>query len=404
VLVVQHDGFIVRPESWDRKFLQYDYIGAPWDNGIVGNGGFSLRSKRLLDVLAEMRDLLTWPHPEDGALCCTYRDELESRGILFAPTDVARRFSVEDEAYQNSFGLHGYTTQCLSGLSLDGLEAQAARSRPHKRAGQKVTPQTGASYATAPSRTDLLPTLQRLFDQARKTPSDFNEHVETLARLARDCVHITEFGLRLGVSTKGLLYGRPQTLVSYDYKWYDTADVLASAAHDAGVHFRFIHADVLSVEIDDTDLLFIDTIHTYSQLTTELQRHAHRVRRYLVFHDTTTFGTRGEDGGPGIWPAIEDFLFAHPFWQIQEKYENNNGLTVLRRTDFKERRDDMLDGANRGTTSARQPPDGGVVVDETRELDAIVAYVEAGEHTQTAATSVRMSSGTRQQTPLAGSA
>jgi hypothetical protein len=61
-LLIQHDGFIVDPEMWDDNFYNYDYIGAPWpsiDNHFVdpfgkvrrvGNGGFSFRSKKLLEV------------------------------------------------------------------------------------------------------------------------------------------------------------------------------------------------------------------------------------------------------------------------------------------------------------------------------------------------------------------
>ncbi len=63
VLIVQYDGFILNPRLWRDEFLDYDYIGAPWfvadwlvqdftfpkrllGTRIVGNGGFSLRSKK----------------------------------------------------------------------------------------------------------------------------------------------------------------------------------------------------------------------------------------------------------------------------------------------------------------------------------------------------------------------
>ena len=60
-LIIQHDGFVINPQAWDDEFLEYDYIGSPWNDGNakladidekykVGNGGFSLRSKRLGDV------------------------------------------------------------------------------------------------------------------------------------------------------------------------------------------------------------------------------------------------------------------------------------------------------------------------------------------------------------------
>jgi len=34
----------------------------------------------------------------------------------------------------------------------------------------------------------------------------------------------------------------------------------------------------------------------------------------------------------GLWPAVEEFLAAHPFeWMLRDRFTNNNGLTVLER-------------------------------------------------------------------------
>lgn len=109
-LVVQWDGFIIHPECWDHGFLEYDYIGAPWHHlgGAVGNGGFSLRSRRLMEAMREMG--IPETHPEDYQICVRYRGELESRfGIRFAPKEVAERFSWEWlEPAAPTFGLHGF--------------------------------------------------------------------------------------------------------------------------------------------------------------------------------------------------------------------------------------------------------------------------------------------------------
>lgn len=111
VLIAQYDGFIANPERWSHDFLDYDYIGAPWpqfDRHNVGNGGFSLRSRRLLTVLRDM-DVALDDRPEDIAICQLWRSRLEQRhGIHFAPTDVARRFSYESGPSTGpSFGFHG---------------------------------------------------------------------------------------------------------------------------------------------------------------------------------------------------------------------------------------------------------------------------------------------------------
>lgn len=110
VLVVQWDGFVSNPDLWDPSFLSWDYIGAPWYHGdspgSVGNGGFSLRSAKLLDALASLAP--TDQEPEDMAICVTLRPQLEQCfGIRIAPLDVAQRFACEYGPYRRSFGFHG---------------------------------------------------------------------------------------------------------------------------------------------------------------------------------------------------------------------------------------------------------------------------------------------------------
>lgn len=109
VLVMQWDSFILDAAAWDPAFLDYDYLGAPWPHRVppVGNGGFSLRSRRLLDALQDpaIRDF----QPEDYCICELYRDRLEGEhGVRFAPPELARRFSFElEEPSGPAFGFHG---------------------------------------------------------------------------------------------------------------------------------------------------------------------------------------------------------------------------------------------------------------------------------------------------------
>jgi hypothetical protein len=117
VLIIQHDGFILNPNAWSDQYLNYDYIGAPlwWKKKgfIVGNGGFSLRSKKLLTALQQLGENVDLDgEPEDWFVSVNKRPCLESRGIKFAPVEVARQFSFEgNEAegikWNNQFGFHG---------------------------------------------------------------------------------------------------------------------------------------------------------------------------------------------------------------------------------------------------------------------------------------------------------
>lgn len=115
VLVAQWDGFIWKPELWDDQFLQYDYIGAPWPEKIlypgvpkhfnVGNGGFSIRSKRLQEFLKNDKNIIMH-RAEDVVICQLNRSYLESKGFSFAPFDLAKRFSWECLEQSPAFGVH----------------------------------------------------------------------------------------------------------------------------------------------------------------------------------------------------------------------------------------------------------------------------------------------------------
>jgi hypothetical protein len=130
VLIVQNDGFVINADMWDDEFFEYDYIGAPFPipkegDDIsyrspfgelirVGNGGFSLRSKRILELASELG--LEWKSyynfwNEDGFFAVHNRHIYEEHGCVFAPIEVAAKFSheqpVKETANIKPFGFHG---------------------------------------------------------------------------------------------------------------------------------------------------------------------------------------------------------------------------------------------------------------------------------------------------------
>ena len=143
MLVTQWDGFVVDPRAWSHEFLVHDYIGAVWPDQpaarSVGNGGFSLRSRRLLAAGLDPR--ITEEHPEDVVLCRTWRDHLErEHGVSFAPPALARRFAFENEAPQApTFGFHGpynlprFLDEPTLAALLDELPDEFFRSRDARR-------------------------------------------------------------------------------------------------------------------------------------------------------------------------------------------------------------------------------------------------------------------------------
>ena len=113
VLIVQWDGFVINARAWANAFRKYDYIGAAWHglfppDRMVGNGGFSLRSRRLLSAV---KQLPISSLPEDRTICHLYREKLERDfGLRFAPVKIADRFAYEyrmPDADNLPFGFHG---------------------------------------------------------------------------------------------------------------------------------------------------------------------------------------------------------------------------------------------------------------------------------------------------------
>jgi hypothetical protein len=153
-LLVQHDGYVLRGESWDPSWLQRDYIGPLYDQDTiitpasVGSGGFSLRSRRLMQLTSELLppwdgqasyDSIgprEWAHPtqrtnfwghEDGIICFHLRQALMNRGISFGTPQEAARFAHGKNKVMRdpqSFGFHGYCPgQIERGITHESMDA-----------------------------------------------------------------------------------------------------------------------------------------------------------------------------------------------------------------------------------------------------------------------------------------
>lgn len=191
--------------------------------------------------------------------------------------------------------------------------------------------------------------LEAIYRAACARPSDINQHLPVLRDYASRCEHVTEFGLRWASgSTVAFLAAQPAELISWDI------DPKAVTGHNVGAlvqvagrtKFQPRCGDSLKVTIEETDLLFIDSLHTWRQLRAELLRHAQthpggtpdsaeprkpRVKKWIAFHDTITYGFAGEDKSqPGLRAAIHDFQKNNfPLWRVVHDSHENNGLTIL---------------------------------------------------------------------------
>jgi len=196
---------------------------------------------------------------------------------------------------------------------------------------------------------------------------DISQHLLTLKKYAEKCDTVTELGCRFGSSTVAFLSAKPKRLHSFDLfhfaKLVNPVPPIEEAAEQEGIEYRFYEENVLiSQNIVDTDLLFIDTLHTYKQLSMEFFLHAHKAKKYIILHDVFLFGhsnqfflehesffenklvdnheclsgvaesfSKNLQDRQGLMPAIHEFLASHPEWKMIDLNVFNNGLMVLGR-------------------------------------------------------------------------
>jgi len=111
-LIIQYDGFAINENNFNQIFFEYDYIGAPWpqfSENNVGNGGFSLRSKKLIEAAANIASKRAHNEAEDIFLCRTAHRLLnDTYKINYASEQIAKSFSFESPfSKRNTFGFHG---------------------------------------------------------------------------------------------------------------------------------------------------------------------------------------------------------------------------------------------------------------------------------------------------------
>ena len=188
--------------------------------------------------------------------------------------------------------------------------------------------------------------------------SDINEHLPTLMELAKECQTVLECGVRGVVSSyafaEGLFQSNEENVKLYlnDINACNIEDL--RELYEEDVEFIECWQNDLTLDIE-ADMIFIDTFHIYEHLRRELKHFKDKAKKYIVLHDTEVDGLSGEsvrmketmydvlyycqevygceinDIQKGLRPAIDEFLMANKEWVLHKHYENNNGLTILKR-------------------------------------------------------------------------
>ena len=186
--------------------------------------------------------------------------------------------------------------------------------------------------------------IQEKYKECCAVNSDIFEHLPVLHALAKECKTICEMGVRNAVSVYAFAAAKPEKLICVDIKQQPGFTAFINACKNENINIVPIIADSRNIVLEKVDLLFIDTLHTYGQLITELNVHHKNVNKYIVLHDTVSYGYEDEStdygttnpssptGAKGLVPAVNDFLTQNKEWYIYKTYTNNNGITILAKT------------------------------------------------------------------------
>lgn len=192
-------------------------------------------------------------------------------------------------------------------------------------------PKPPNTFTIAADPTPKTSTIDDIYETVRTVKRDLDQHMPYLRTLAAMCQTVTEISKRRE-SLIAFSAGRPNRLISYNT---EAADPMVRQILDLSKE----ESSVITVEnrtsddidsIDSTDLLFIDSKHTYPQLKKELEKYMERVNRFAVFHDTHAYATKSEDGSEGgLLTAIREWVESHPQSFIYHHTKDQYGLTII---------------------------------------------------------------------------
>lgn len=168
--------------------------------------------------------------------------------------------------------------------------------------------------------------LLKEYEEAKNRATDINLHLPTLKRYADQCQSVCELGVRDGQSTRAFLASKAKEILSVDLYLDNRVRELFQEAQRQKKNAFYILGNSLDCNIvtGSFDLLFIDTEHNFAQLSKELELQGNKAKKYIIFHDTQTFASE-------LLPAILLFMKKNPEWVVEEVYQYNNGLMILKK-------------------------------------------------------------------------
>lgn len=217
---------------------------------------------------------------------------------------------------------------------------------------EKRTLEIGSAESKIEPKSDL----ERRYLDRVQSPSDINEHLTTLRKLASECKTVADLGINSATPAYALAFGLSQSessskkLTMIYTSMNDSLAEVVRMGRQEGLNVEFINSvSTVPIFTEAFDMVFIDTWHVYGHLKRELSKYSQITNKYIVMHDTTIDAENGETRRcgmnvqqqtvlynyqpeeilRGIWTAVEEFLENNKEWVLQRRFTHNNGLTIL---------------------------------------------------------------------------
>lgn len=325
-IVLLNDDTVITHNAWlhllERPFIECAYVGITgpfkfkWSLGLTVREALAfwcvMIRRKVIDDIGMLDPIFSPGMGEDGDFCI--RAQSFGWKLVQVPDDGVHEFGTGASAVQNFPIVHRG-----SSTFLESVEKNAIIERNTAILIERWGNSLEAAYHWCSNHT-----------------SDMMEFMPVIRKYSKGLKHITEFGTRGCVSCYGMLVEKPERFVTYDLIPNGNARVALDIAKEHGISFEFKAEDVSTAYIEETDLLFFDTEHSYKHVWCGLERHHERVKKYILIHDTSSFGYKDEidTGAPiqGVMNAVRNFILAHGHeWDFREDIPQGAGLTILER-------------------------------------------------------------------------
>ena len=177
---------------------------------------------------------------------------------------------------------------------------------------------------------DLRDYYNKLVEMKDSVPKPISnvEYHNVITNLMKECNSYTEFGMCQGPTIAAAMFCHPQKVRGYDitFEWFGLAkNFFEDYAKENHIDFKVFKTDSATCSvIEDTDMLHIDSKHTYKHAIAELKKHAKKVNKYILLHDTTL--------ALGIWDAVQEYITkVDTSWKVIKRSDVGVGYTILKR-------------------------------------------------------------------------